>query len=169
MNEQWQDIPGYEGVYAVSNFGRVKRYPGYQAKTERLLKPRIKNSGYLFVTLTTNNRKRNFYIHSLVARAFIGERPPRMDVNHKDGIKTNNCADNLEFVSRTENMSHARQLGLHDNRGERQWKAKLTEEDVLGIRYAHDKCGLLEELPDIFGVDRRTVLDVLEYKTWRHV
>lgn len=169
--EEWRDIFGYEGVYQVSNLGRVKRLVGYQAKTERIIKPRIKNSGYEFVSLQYKRAKRNFYVHRLVARAFIGECPRGIDVNHINGNKKDNHIGNLEYVTRVENMKHARKIGLHDNRGENQWQHKLTQENVWEIRMVSSLClediGGRKTLALLMGVSERTIDDIVNGKTWR--
>lgn len=103
MNEVWKDIKGYEGLYQVSNFGRVKSFRGsakYGKPDEMILKGRPINSGYLIVTLYAKNRARkNFQIHRLVADAFIPNPDNLSCVNHKDENKINNCADNLEWCT----------------------------------------------------------------------
>lgn len=175
MNEQsfiepieWRPIRGYEGLYEISNRGEVLSIPGYKRKGG-LLKLKLKNSGYLFVTLSKNNTQENVYIHHVVAAAFIGPRPSGYDVNHIDGDKFNNDAGNLEYCTRTENMRHAREHGLHDNRGEKQWNASLTDDQALWIRFASAECGIGDELHEYYGVSKQTVKDVLERRSWKHL
>ena len=99
MEEIWKDIIDYEGTYQVSNFGNIKGYNG-------LRKPDNSN-GYSKLTLHLNSEKRKFYAHRLVAIHFIPNPNNLPQVNHKDGDKFNNHVDNLEWVSRIENMCHA--------------------------------------------------------------
>ncbi len=162
----------------MSNAGNVRRITAMIETTDNRtylvqggqLTPKLKNSGYLFVSLSYKSKHINQYIHHLVASVFIGDRPPQMDVNHINGIKTDNRATNLEYVSRTENMAHARQMGLHDNRGEKHYGAKLDEEAVKLIRQAHELCGLVgTDIAPALKVSPRTVDDVLRGLTWRHV
>lgn len=125
--ENWKDIKGYEGHYQVSNKGRVKSLPRiWKGKTKKgdikinhtkgkILKPytekgkrsNIKDS--LYVTLCKNNIKKRYYIHRLVAQEFIFNDNPllKIEVNHKDGNRYNNNADNLEWVTKQQNIKHA--------------------------------------------------------------
>ncbi len=103
MNEIWKDIKGYEGLYQISNLGRVKSFRG-SAKLgkpkEFILKPCLINSGYYVVTLYANNRKKHkFQVHRLVAETFIDNPQGFPCVNHKDEDKTNNCVSNLEWCT----------------------------------------------------------------------
>ncbi len=96
----------------------------------------------------------------------MGPRPDGCDINHKDGIKTHNRAENLEYSTRKENMIHARLHGLWRNFGETHYNAKLTEEQVHEIRVAHNDCGVMPEEMSL-PVAKRTIWDVILEKTWR--
>lgn len=115
QEEIWKDITGYEGHYQVSNFGRIKsvarkiKYGETHApanKPEMILKPKQKNSGYLFVSLCKNNNIKYSHIHRLVASAFIPNPENKPLVNHIDGNKQNNSIGNLEWVTPIENIMH---------------------------------------------------------------
>ncbi len=97
-------IDNYE--YSIYKDGKIKNN-----KTGRVLKPYLTNNGYQQVTLCNETGKKKFYIHRLVAQAFIPNFG-NLEVNHKDGIKTNNSVDNLEWVTRSENNKHAYRIGL---------------------------------------------------------
>lgn len=99
MKEIWKDIKGYEGLYQVSNFGRVKR-------NGRILKVRVKRKGYLGVVLYNNSEPKHYTIHRLVAEAFIPNPENKPQVNHIDEDKTNNTVANLEWVTAKENANH---------------------------------------------------------------
>lgn len=102
--EQWKDIPGYEGRYQVSDLGRVRGQRG-------ILKPQKINSGYLVVHLCYCGTRQARTVQRLVARAFVAGHFDGAHVNHKDSDRLNNAADNLEWVTRTGNMQHAKAAG----------------------------------------------------------
>jgi hypothetical protein len=107
QEEVWKDVPGYEGMYQASSFGRV-RSPYQRGKGIYTLKPVMSSSGYF----TVNIKGKMPTVHRLVAKAFIPNPEVKRCVNHKDGIKTNNNLDNLEWVTHKENLHHAIGLGL---------------------------------------------------------
>ena len=98
MIEVWRDIRGYEGLYQVSNLGRVKSIPRERTKGG-ILKPLKDTTGYLSVNLYKNGKIKRYKIHRLVANNFL-------EVNHKDGNKLNNNLSNLEYVTRSQNILH---------------------------------------------------------------
>lgn len=115
---EWRDIEGYEGLYQVSNTGLVKSLDrivsqsGYERLMKgRIMKPNNNTSGYLSVQLSNRKHKR-FLIHRLVMIAFVGLNNTKTDVNHKDGNKHNNSLDNLEWVTKKENIDHMIKSGL---------------------------------------------------------
>lgn len=115
MKEIWKDIAGYEGLYQVSNLGRVKRLQTRSAdkngnphySPEIVLKPWDKHKGgYYLIGISMNNRREAKLIHRLVAEAFIPNPENKPQVNHIDGDKRNNKVDNLEWVTNAENQRH---------------------------------------------------------------
>ncbi len=109
-DEVWKEIPGYEGVYEVSNYGRVRsnaRKVWNYTKQGRILKPHRKENGYMQITLCGRSKyEKHAYIHRLVAEAFIPNPNNLPQVNHKDFDKANNCVENLEWVTAAENHLH---------------------------------------------------------------
>lgn len=102
-NEVWKDCKGYEGLYQISNEGRV-----WSVRKQRILSPHKKNNGYLEILLTPVNGKRKYErVHRLVALAFIEQPDGCTVVNHLDGDKTNNRVDNLEWCTVQRNTKHA--------------------------------------------------------------
>ncbi len=102
MQEIWKDVQGYEGLYQVSNLGKVKSFRGsckFGKPKELLLKPTLINSGYGVVTLYSNEKRKKFQIHRLVATAFIPNPMNLPCVNHKDENKLNNSVENLEWCT----------------------------------------------------------------------
>ena len=101
MKEIWKDIKDYEGLYQVSNLGRVKRIT-----TGRVLKPLKHANGYLMVKLSKNSIVYTKTVHRLVAEAFIPNPEHKSEINHIDENKTNNNVSNLEWMTRKENINH---------------------------------------------------------------
>lgn len=115
MNKEiWKDIEGYEGLYQVSNLGRVKSFPrNGTIKEERILKPN-KVGGYLQVALQNHKNRKYKKVHRLVAETFIPNLENKREVNHIDGDKTNNCVENLEWVTTSENQLHSNYVLKHN-------------------------------------------------------
>ena len=134
--EEWIPIIGYENLYSISNFGRAKRTKsGPHTHAEKLLKLALDKDGYQVINLTKDGSVRTLKIHRLVLGAFVGPCPEGKQVNHIDGDKTNNCQENLEYVTPSENVCHAIETGLRiPERGESRWNSVFTEESVRRIR-----------------------------------
>ena len=130
MQEIWKDIVGYEGLYQVSNIGRVK-----SIKRDKILKEQLNERGYLRVSLSKNGKHKTWRVHRLVMITFIGYVEGKDQVNHIDGDKTNNRLDNLEYVTPKENTNRAWKKGIAKYTDERKeklrkialekWKTKL--------------------------------------------
>lgn len=134
MKEIWKDIKNYEGLYQISNLGRVKNlerkvndYRGEKTRTikEKILSPFDNGNGYLAVTLVKNKKRKNYYIHRLVAFSFLSNPNHFGYVNHLDYNTKNNEVSNLEFCTQktnvnysAKNMKHRKNV-THTNTGER--------------------------------------------------
>lgn len=103
MEEIWKDIEGFEGLYQVSNLGNVKSLPRNTTKG-KLLKPAKTRNGYLQVVLSKNGEAKRFYIHRLVAEAFLPNEDELPEVDHINSDKTDNRVANLQWISRVENL-----------------------------------------------------------------
>lgn len=139
MTEIWKDIYGYEGVYAVSNLGRVKRLAGSgNCIFDRLIKSRKKKAGYHIITLTKHGVCKTFHLHRLVAIAFIPNSDLNKEVNHIDLNKSNNIVENLEWVTHEENIKHFTIKGkrvykhLLEGRPHSLWK-EINQFDMNGL------------------------------------
>jgi hypothetical protein len=124
MNEIWKDIKGYEGMYQISNIGRVKSLKritrfknrdSVRIEEEKILKLAKHHKGYLKAQLRKNDKLKRYFIHRLVAEAFIPNPHNKETVNHKDGDKSNNTVENLEWMTNQENMKHAYDTGIRNN------------------------------------------------------
>lgn len=122
-NEKFKDIKGFEGLYQISNYGRVKslsriynQFDGYSFSKheyrERILKCCFHKQGYVLVQLSKDCRKYFKQVHRLVAQAFLKNYSEDLEVNHKNAIKSDNNINNLEMVTRLENQNHAERNNL---------------------------------------------------------
>lgn len=123
MNEIWMPIEGYEDRYEVSNTGKVRSLNYRMTGKKKELKPIMQGKGYHAVGLCKNGKMKWGKVHRLVADAFIPNPENKREVNHKDGNKQNNHADNLEWSTASENQKHAYRLGL--KRGDPEWGKTL--------------------------------------------
>ena len=124
MEEIWKDVPGYDGLYQVSNLGRVKSMKKTYlicnkvayTKQESILKQSL-TKGYYKVELNSRGKSKNFLVHRLVAMAFIPNPNNLPQINHKDENPQNNCVDNLEWCTLDYNLSYGtRQKRMSQNR-----------------------------------------------------
>lgn len=106
MQEVWKPVKGFENLYEVSNLGNVRNANG------RMRKPFMIHQGYLMIDLFHNYKRIHARVNRLVAEAFIPNPENKTEVNHKNGNKTDNRAENLEWASKSENMIHAYKNGL---------------------------------------------------------
>lgn len=138
--EVWKDIEGYEGIYQVSNTGRVRSLDRLnsigQNRKGKILKEKVHTNGYHFVTLYKNKTRREKLIHRIVAETFLENKGNKRVVNHIDGVKTNNNVSNLEWATHKENSVHAVKTGLMKV-GEQHHLSKLSDEE---IRYIRENC-----------------------------
>lgn len=111
MKEIYLDIKDYEGLYKISNYGNIYSCPKYK-HNGKILKQNLRKDGYLEIGLTKNKIRKTFIVHRLVAKTFIENIDNKKEVNHIDGIKTNNNVANLEWVTSSENQRHAILNGL---------------------------------------------------------
>lgn len=136
MEEIWKNISGFEGLYQVSNLGRVKSFyakNGGISSRAKILKPKTDRYGYLKLTLCKNKTYKYVTVHRLVASEFINNPENKLEVNHKNGDKLDNRVDNLEWMSGLENIHHAFDTGLTPKTPLNNPKSiKVTQYDLNG-------------------------------------
>lgn len=176
--EEWRAAPGWEGLYEVSDFGRVRSLgrmanrmgrwgtPSPIPVRGRVLRVAVNRCGYPVVGLRNDGNRQVCTIHRLVAAAFIG--PSEMEIRHRDGNRMNCHVSNLAYSTHRDNMADMVAHGTCPL-GAKNPQAKLTEEDIPAIRNrlasGVPKCRIGAE----FGVSEATIRLIANGRTWRHV
>ena len=161
-----KEIKNWEN-YTIDEFGKVKN-----KTTNKYLKGSLNSKGYLRVELHNNKKLKKFFIHRLVAEYYINNPLNKLQVNHKDGNKLNNCVENLEWVTNQENRNHAVRNNLTKNLcGEEATWSKLTKKDVVEIRKEYDFNNNFntKELSKKHNVSTTQILLVAKRKSWKSV
>lgn len=186
--EVWRPVKGFEGIYEVSNEGRVKSFNknarGKFAKVARngglIMKERVKlgdKSHYAHVTLLHGNLRFDTSIHRLVAMHFIPNPQNKEYVNHKDGDKLNNVVSNLEWVTKSEDVKHAHDTGLNKSRYSEKQKAWTRKMGYLNRRTKFEIAQDIRELESrfkfgatkiarLYGFSRGMVMDIISGRTY---
>jgi hypothetical protein len=178
MKEKWIVIPNYKGLYEVSNYGNIKSLPKkwYAGKNNnsirkhngKILKPRSDSNGYYRVALYKNNNVAYFSIHRLVLLAFYGSSD--LQCNHKNGIKTDNRLNNLEYCTGSYNCKHSYEIGLANNQGENHPYSKFTNNIIIEIRKKYIPYKYpLRKIAKEYNVTKTTIRDIVKRKTWQHI
>lgn len=168
---KWKNIARFNGKYSISDTGLVKNN-----LTNKILTSHPHKSGYIILTLRPTGRNGKCYsikIHREVALAFIPNPLNKPQVNHIDGIKSNNIASNLEWVTNKENSDHAIANGLLvPLKGTDKTTAKLTNDIVNYVRLVYiprHKTFGCRQLAQLFGISHSTMSRVIAGKEWAHV
>lgn len=171
QSEEWKDIAGYEGLYQISNLGRIKSFHKWRGNKEYITNGYPNKDGYMKIDLIKNGKKQVKSIHTLVLNTFLGIQPNK-DCNHKNGVKFDNHLENLEYCTKSENVKHAySNLGkVSTLRGENNWTSKITENDAREIKrlYATGKY-LQREIGQIFDITQAAVSLIVTEKNWKHL
>lgn len=154
--ERWRRVPGTN--CKISDQGRF-----YRQGIQKIIRRKTR---YIQIGLTIDGKKQWPYIHALVLMAFAGPRPPGFECRHLNGNPHDNHLENLEWGTHTKNeqdkITHDRVL-----RGERHWKAKLTQEDIEAIRRTTGPRGLGNQLAEKYGVSNQHISKIRLGKLWR--
>lgn len=177
IDEIWKPVKDFEGLYEVSNLGRVRSLDRI-VKTSRgsrhfhsyVLSPAVSNKGYLLVLLCKDGKQHTKRVHRLVAEAFLPNIYNFSQINHLDGNKQNNCVDNLEWCDNSRNQIHAFQMQLNTPRkGELNGSHKLNENEVRSIRFKYSKGESEQQLGKEYGVSSTQIHRIVTNRNWVHV
>ena len=172
--EEWRKI-GSQFNYEVSNLGRVRNIKspfgrvGFRIK---ILKQFFTKYDYKIVSIcydrNGNKKQTTWLVHRLVANAFIENPLNKKTVNHKNGIKTYNHMDNLEWCTQGENNAHSFRIGIRNNRGENHPQARLCENDILNIRN-EAKSSSRSKIATKYGVSKSMINAIVWRDSWSFV
>lgn len=162
MEEKWVPCREFPDHYEISDLGRVRRsLASMGGRAGRVRKGVVHKKGYVQFMLSVSNRQFMRDGHRLVADAYLGEIPPQMQVNHKNGDKADNRVENLEIVTNSENRAHSYQvLGVAPNRGKsgaENHNSKFGSDAVAAIKNAHKDGQGPAALARQYGVSRQTI------------
>ena len=182
-DEEWRDIVGYNGMYQVSNKGRIRSFKYRNTKETYVLKQMINKKGYLIVGLSKNGKRKTVIVHRIVAQAFIPNPNKYPQINHKDENKTNNNIDNLEWCTNSYNHNfgtHNERVGLANTGKERTQESRerykksqerrrdkiayrILQYDLNGVFIKEWRCAF--DIEKELGFQRSTIRDCCNQKT----
>lgn len=164
--EIWKPVVSYEGLYEISNHGRV-----WSTRHNRLLSPTPVRNGHRRIRLSNGTTERHIYVHRLVLEAFVGPCPDGMECCHNDGDPDNNFVGNLRWDTRRANLlDRYRHGGMPDRRGEGCPTSKLTTEQVVQIRKEYKRGGVtMTELGKRYGVCNQMVSRIINRQSWANI
>lgn len=163
--ERWLPVVGYEGLYDISDLGRVRSLPRNTTRGG-ILRQWITTTGYPAVTLCRDGVRENWAVHRLVGEAFIGPLPPGLETRHGGNGALDPSLSNISYGTSKENNGPDKVRDGTINRGEDRWNAKLTAADVAEIRarWANGESG--STLGPEFGINRNYVSDLARGIRW---
>ena len=160
-----KDIPGYEGRYVVTDEGTILNSKGKEIYW------RFDKDGYKLVLLSNSGIKKSYYIHRLVCMAFLDNPDNKPQVNHKNGIRSDNRLENLEWCTISENVSDGFKRGRKPTiiQGEQAINHKLKGRDIPAIRQMISDGHKIQEISNQFNVSYSTIYSIKSGKNWKHI
>lgn len=159
-------IKGYENKYEISDKGEVFSLNFHRQGVRKQLKERFDKDGYVGVALLKNRKYKYFRISRLVAQAFIPNPNDLPQVNHKNGDKTDNSVENLEWSTGSENIRHSFKVLGKNQKGEKNNNSKLTEAQVIAVWDLKGK-KTQKEISRMFGVAMHNVDNIHSQRCWK--
>jgi len=182
MEEEWKDVVGYEGLYQVNKFGAVRSLDKLRTITYttgtiatmnfsgKVLSPKTEKSGYITQSITNSGVRKTIKVHRMVAMAFIPNPENKPQVNHKNGIKSDNRVENLEWVTTFENRQHAYDTGLQKpTSGTINGMCTHSDREIefIKIQYA---LGMRQiDIANNYGFSPSMVNLIVKNKAWKHI
>jgi hypothetical protein len=169
--EQWVSMPGYAGLYEISDHGRIRSFHPSSRRRSEFLKSVLRDDGYLQVAMFKDGIPTTWLVHRAVLFAFVGEPPEGKEGAHRDGDKGNNHKGNLLWATPIENHSHKVSHGTN-GAGERNAMAKVTEQIVRAIRSEYvprSVAASCAALGKRYGLSYQAVWDIVKFRRWKHI
>jgi len=174
---EMRPVVGYEGLYSVTPCGMVWSHPSKTRSKGKFLRQNTQKNGYVSVVLSKNGVGKTVKIHRIVAQAYIACDKSGLVVNHKDGNKSNNVVDNLEWTSPKKNTIHAWSTGLCKNTElslkalelGRKLKRALDFYDAVDIRFLYSQGVTVAKIAEEYGIARAAIYNIVKHKTYKEV
>jgi hypothetical protein len=159
----FKQITGYKGLYSACSNGDIISLPKKTRKGTRILKPIKVTFGYYAVDLVKDKKVKRFLVHRLIANTFIDNKSSKPQVNHINGLKSDNRLENLEWNTQSENQKHAIKIGLRSAKGEKNSQSKLTNNKVLEIFKDNSKYSIIAKK---YNISIPTISDIKRGYSW---
>lgn len=175
-DEIWKEVDGYDGNFHVSSFGRIKSLKRHvfsggknRLRKERIICATLHRDGYIKCTIQSNGNRKTYMVHRLVAKTFIPNPENKPQINHKNGVKSDNTVENLEWCNASENGIHSYKLGLSKaTHGELNWKSKLTKLQVIEIRNKYTgKHGEIVKMSREYNISASQIRRIVKNLRWK--
>ena len=174
--EVWKPIVGFENLYKCSSMGRIKSkfktvaiLNSFKSYPEKIILQQQYKSGYLYHSLCKDGIVRTKLPHRLIAKTFLDNPHNKPEVNHKNGVKSDNRLVNLEWNTRSENQKHSITIGLRSAKGVKNSQSKLSKNEVLEIRNKIKKGFSGKKLSEKYGVSQQTISNIKSKYSWAHI